>query len=111
MQPYFWEHYVDLKWIKPALAHEVIPGPPPGKLPARPPEIVYEHADKGLPRAVMFRDSYATWLIPLLAENFSHIRSSWQYTFDYEIVEQEHPDVVIQEMVERALMADTPQSP
>ena len=54
----------------------------------------------------MFRDSFATWLIPLLSENFSRVLYSWQYTFDSELVEREHPDVVIQEMVERALMAD-----
>jgi alginate O-acetyltransferase complex protein AlgJ len=111
MQPYFWERYVDFKTIKPALAHEVKPPPPSGKLPARDADIVYEQSDKRLPRAVMFRDSYATWLIPLLSENFSHIRYSWQYTVDYEIVERERPDIVIQEMVERVLMEPRAPSP
>ncbi len=111
MQPYFWETYVDLKMIKPGLAHEVMPAPAGGKLPARGPDIVYEHPDKRSPRAVVFRDSYATWLIPLLSENFSRVRYSWQYTCDHEIVERERPDVVIQEMVERALMAPAPMTP
>ena len=59
----------------------------------------------------MFRDSYATWLIPLLSEHFSRVRYTWQYTFDKEIVERENPDVVIQEMVERVLMEPRPLSP
>ena len=54
----------------------------------------------------MFRDSYATWLIPLLSEHFRRIVFTWQYTLDRVLVEQEHPDVVIQEMLERTLMLD-----
>ena len=84
---------------------------PAGKLPARGDDILYEHPDDRLPRAVMFRDSFATWLIPLFSENFSRILFSWQYTFDHDLVERERPDIVIQEMVERALMASPPPSP
>ena len=111
MRPYFWDRYVDLKLIKPGLAHELSPPPPAGELATSGPDILFEHPDKRLPRAVMFRDSYATWLIPLLSENFSHILYSWQYTLDHEIVERERPDVVIQELVERALMASSACSP
>ena len=50
----------------------------------------------GLPRAVMFRDSFASWLIPFLSEHFSRIVFSWEYSFDRALVEREHPDVVIQ---------------
>ena len=46
----------------------------------------------------MFRDSFATWLIPLLSEHFQRIVFSWQYTLERELVERERPDVVIQEM-------------
>jgi alginate O-acetyltransferase complex protein AlgJ len=110
MRPYFWDRYVDLRMIKPALAHEVNPSPP-GKLPAQGPNFVYEHPDKRLPRAVVFRDSFAIWLIPLLSENFSRVLYSWQYTLDGGIVEREQPDVVIQEMVERSLMDEIVPSP
>ncbi len=105
MQLYFWDRYVDMKLARPALAHEIKPAPPAGKLWTRGPDIAYEHPDARLPRAVMFRDSYAAWLIPLLSENFSHVLYTWQYTFNREIVERERPDVVIQEMVERVLTA------
>ena len=45
--------------------------------------MLYEHPDKRLPRAVMFRDSFAIWLIPLLSREFQphslfvaiHVRS------------------------------------
>ncbi len=107
----FWDRYVDMKLTRPGLAHEIKPPPPASKLAAGGPDIVFEHPEAGLPRAVMFRDSYAIALIPLLSENFSRIRYTWQYTFDREIVERENPDVVIQEMVERVLTAPTVPSP
>ncbi|MES1175684.1 MAG: hypothetical protein ABUL62_15290 [Myxococcales bacterium] len=79
-----------------------------------------------LPRAVVFHDSYLlapdersfgqplpTGALappvpkyrprPLLAEQFSHSAFSWQYQFDPSFVEHEHPDVVIEEYVERQL--------
>jgi alginate O-acetyltransferase complex protein AlgJ len=111
MRPYFWDRFVDLHMIKPGEAHQIMPPPPPGKMTTTGPDIVFEHPDKRLPRAVMFRDSFAMWLTPLLSESFSHILYSWQYTFDREIVEREHPDVVIHEMVERVLIDDLPPSP
>jgi hypothetical protein len=54
-------------------------------------------------RAVMFRDSFASRLIPYLSEHFSRILYQWQNDFDPELVRREHPDVVIQEMVGRHL--------
>ena len=110
MRSYFLDHYVDLRMIATKRAHEVQPGPAAGKLWTRGPDMLYEQQEARLPRAVMFRDSFATWLIPLLSENFSHVLYSWQYTFDHEIVLRERPDVVIQEMVERALVDDSPPS-
>jgi hypothetical protein len=111
MRPYFWDRYVDLRMTRPPSAFQVQPGPRSGKLWTRGPDMLFEHPDRRLPRAVMFRDSFATWLIPLLSENFSRILYSWQYTFDREIVERERPAIVIQEMVERALMEGSPPRP
>ena len=107
--PYFRDYYVDLRMIGTKRAHEVQPGPPAGKLWTRGPDLLFENQDQRLPRAVMFRDSFATWLVPRLSENFSHILYSWQYTFDREIVEPRAPPRhrLVQEMVERALMLDS----
>ena len=61
-----------------------------------------------LPRAVMFRDSFSSRLIPYLSEHFSRIVYQWQNDFDPELVMREHPDVVIQEMVGRHLYIFVP---
>ena len=52
-------------------------------------------------RAVMFRDSFSSRLIPFLSEHFSRILYQWQNDFDPDLVRREHPDVVIQELVGR----------
>jgi alginate O-acetyltransferase complex protein AlgJ len=109
MRDYYWDEYFDIKRMTPSLAqetHEVDDPPAPPPKPWRSgPNFVFEHPDKKLPRAVVFRDSFATWLMPLLSEHFQRVVFCWQYILDKELVEQEHPDVVIQEMVERTLMA------
>jgi hypothetical protein len=54
-----------------------------------------------LPRAVMFRDSFGSRLIPYLSEHFSRILYQWQKDIDPQLIIDEHPDVVIYEMVGR----------
>jgi alginate O-acetyltransferase complex protein AlgJ len=108
MRKYYADNYVDLIMTRPKRAVDVQnpagAGTPGGKFPTRGPDIIFEHPDQKLPCAVMFRDSFASWLIPLLSEHFRRIVFSWQYSFDLEIVDREHPDVVIQEMAERVLV-------
>jgi alginate O-acetyltransferase complex protein AlgJ len=65
--------------------------------------LVTEIADRSLPRAVIFRDSFASQLAPFLSEHFSRAVYLWQNDFDATVVRQEHPDVVIQEIVGRHL--------
>jgi alginate O-acetyltransferase complex protein AlgJ len=65
--------------------------------------LVTELDDPSLPRAVIFRDSFASRLVPFLSEHFSRAVYVWQNDFDANLVEQEHPDVVIQEIVGRHL--------
>lgn len=65
--------------------------------------IVTETDDPSLPRAVIFRDSFALRLVPFLSEHFSRAVYLWQDDFDADIVRREHPDVVIQEIVGRHL--------
>jgi len=59
----------------------------------------------GLPRAVLYRDSMAIPLIPLLSENFAHVVYVESHQFDPAFIAREKPDVVIEEMVERAMFA------
>jgi alginate O-acetyltransferase complex protein AlgJ len=65
--------------------------------------IVTEIPGSSLPRAVMFRDSFASRLVPFMSEHFSRAVYVWQNDFDTEIVTKERPDIVIQEIVGRHL--------
>ena len=65
--------------------------------------LVTEIDDPSLPRAVIFRDSFVSPLVPFLSEHFSRAVYLWQNDFDATIVPVEHPDVVIQEIVGRHL--------
>jgi hypothetical protein len=59
--------------------------------------------DERLPKAVMFRDSFANALVPYLSESFSRIVYVWDRNVNPQVVEVERPDVVIQEIAERFL--------
>src|SRR6266508_3739168 len=69
-----------------------------------------EIADSALPRAVMFHDSFGVSLRPFLSEHFARIvycsgSGDWRRNFDVGLVERERPQVVIQEIAERLLVA------
>jgi hypothetical protein len=70
--------------------------------------LVTEVDDPALPRAVIFRDSFVSRLVPFLSEHFSRAVYLWQNDFDADVVRQEHPDVVIQEIVGRHLYSFVP---
>jgi hypothetical protein len=63
--------------------------------------LITEHQDRSLPRAIVFRDSFGARLIPYLSEHFSRVAYYWQNEFDFDAIEAEHPDMVIQEFVAR----------
>ena len=65
--------------------------------------LVTEIPGSNLPRAVIFRDSFASALVPFLSEHFSRAVYLWQNDFDAQVIEQEHPDIVIQQIVGRHL--------
>jgi alginate O-acetyltransferase complex protein AlgJ len=65
--------------------------------------IVTEIPGSALPRAVIFRDSFVSRLVPFVSEHFSRAVYLWQNDFDAEVVTKEHPDIVIQEIVGRHL--------
>ena len=63
------------------------------------------------PRAVVFMDSFGPGLVPFLSEDFSRVVYLWQGNVDLQIVQQERPQVVIQEWVGRALSTHDPYNP
>jgi hypothetical protein len=79
-------------------------GFPPASVWLSPPFAMVQ-ANPRLPRAVMFCDSFTMSMFPMLSQHFQRIAYLWQVfpSFDLAAVEREHPDVVIQEMVERKL--------
>ncbi len=66
--------------------------------------------DKALPRALIFRDSFFSSMVPFVAENFSVSHFVWtRWNSDTpveELIEQYKPDVVIEEVVERLTKQD-----
>ena len=73
--------------------------------------IVTEQPDPSRPRAVVFRDSFGSALVPFLSEHFSRALYLWQYNVDPEIVRAERATVVIQEWVGRRLSTELPYDP
>ena len=75
----------------------------PANPPGADPEILIHVCDRPeLPVALVYRDSMADALIPLLSENFRRVVYVTR-PFERALVEHEHPDVVIEELVERNL--------
>jgi alginate O-acetyltransferase complex protein AlgJ len=82
---------------------------PPGAEPsAEEGRVVTEIPGAGLPRALVFRDSFMSRVAPYLSEHFSRAVYLWQNDFDPEAVDREKPDVVIQEIVGRHLYTFIP---
>lgn len=65
--------------------------------------VITIQPDEGLPRAVIFRDSFAMALIPFLSDHFSQAVYVWDFNVDEALIAAEKPDVVILEMAERYL--------
>ncbi len=64
---------------------------------------VFENARRDLPRAVMFRDSFGSFMLPFLAESFARLVVVSSRGMMFDLVELEMPDVVLTQMVERYL--------
>jgi alginate O-acetyltransferase complex protein AlgJ len=64
---------------------------------------VTERTGAPIGRAVIFHDSFARMMVPYLSELFDHAVYRWSHDFDFKMVEEECPDVVIFEFVERIL--------
>jgi hypothetical protein len=62
-----------------------------------------EHPDSRLPRGLVFHDSFALAVLPLLSEHFQRLAMVWHDDFLPYVAEREKPDVVIQQLLERKL--------
>ena len=96
----------------PVLARPAADGPYPD--PADHPErgrAALETGRADWPRLLMFHDSFARAMQPYLAERFSRSVFLWSHAFAPEIVEAEHPDVVVLEVVGRYIFALSLENP
>jgi hypothetical protein len=98
------EEFLKLVPRRPYTTQGTSEGFPPAPAVISPPFAMFQ-ANARLPRALMFCDSFTVGMFPFLAQHFQRIAFIWQVfpTFDPAAVEREHPDIVIQEMVERKL--------
>ena len=62
--------------------------------------------EEGTGKALMFRDSFAAGLFP--SYTFKEVVYIWRYDWDVATLEQEKPDVVIDEMLERMFVSQDP---
>jgi hypothetical protein len=70
-------------------------------------DFAMQKQDASLPRALIFRDSFAVALQPFLNENFQYVKYYWR-RWDPEvsihaIIREIKPDIVIEEVVERGV--------
>ena len=71
-----------------------------------------ETAHPELPRAVVFHDSFVPYqLEPLLSEHFQRVVYLWQNEFDVGAIDQERPELVIEEKVDRYFSTSRPSNP
>ncbi len=75
------------------------------------PRLVSTNTRAGLPRAVIFRDSFGSALVPFLSEHFSRALYLWEPDVDPRVIERERPQVVIQEWAGRRLTTRMPYDP
>jgi len=67
--------------------------------------VIRETPDPQLPRLLMFRDSFASALVPFLSNCFSRSVYIWSFFQDPALIAREKPDIVIDEVNERYLHA------
>jgi hypothetical protein len=104
-------HEDDLRLVPkmPRRARIVEPAhPEPHGIDAR---LATEQPDTQLPRAVIYRDSFATALVPFLSEHFSRALYLCEPDVNPRIIAEERPDVVIQEWVGRRFGPNLPYNP
>ena len=72
------------------------------------PRVVSVVDDPRLPRAVVYRDSFGSALVPFLAEHFQRMVTLWEYDVMPVTIREEQPGLVIQQWVDRRLYTRAP---
>jgi hypothetical protein len=69
----------------------------------RPSVVVENRLKPRAPRAIVYRDSSARWLVPYVGSAFSWSAWLWKATIDLALIERERPDLVLHVVTERFL--------
>lgn len=77
----------------------------------RPTHLFKNKNKTNLPRAIVVRDSYTTWMIPFLTEYFSESLFVWARYVDNTVVESFKPDVIIEQVIDRFLIQNRIKQP
>lgn len=72
------------------------------------PRLVTARPDGLGPRALVYRDSFGSALVPWLAESFGRATILWEYDVDLSTVDAERPAVVVHEWASRRLSTRLP---
>ncbi|MEA2699000.1 MAG: alginate O-acetyltransferase complex protein AlgJ [Myxococcales bacterium] len=75
------------------------------------PVSIRESPTGEISRAVVLRDSYFAAPAQFLSSHFRRMVMLWTHDFDPKVIDRERPDVVIEEIVERGLMAPLADDP
>lgn len=75
------------------------------------PRVISRRSGSPIGTAVVFRDSFSEAFVPWLSEYFDRAVYAWRAQPDLDLIDQEKPDVVILEWVERYLMQMPPAPP
>src|SRR5438552_1734637 len=82
------------------------------RLDVRQRDEILTRAPRGeLAGAVIIRDSFGEALLQYLAPHFQTADWVWSYDFPTDVIEREHPALVIEQLVERKLLAIDPPTP
>ncbi len=66
-------------------------------------DFITTNNNSKLPTAVFYCDSFGGAIQPFISEHFSRIEWIWTFKIDMKLIEEEKPDYVVVEMVERNL--------
>jgi len=91
--------HIDLLSVKDGLSRQIYVNKTGGRGKIQ----IFESANKSLPRAVMFRDSYGSFMLPFISETFSRVAVVSHRGLMFDLIQHEKPDVVIHELCERYL--------
>jgi alginate O-acetyltransferase complex protein AlgJ len=73
--------------------------------------VVFDSHDPTKPHLVIYRDSFTIALAPMLGPHFSRVAYACYYSLDPNLIEQEKPDLLISEFLERNLYLPPPTDP